>query len=169
MNQYQESYFNLMTQTREHVFYVYAHIKFADKWDGRINIFMALTSSSSIGAWVLWQKLAWLWAFFIATSQVVTVIKPYLPFKKRLTYLKKLNDELERLSLDVEKDWYTISNGELTEREIHAKISDFKSKKVHIEQEFLRDIVLPERKDAVKEAREKNEIYFSNNCIGVSK
>ena len=62
MNPYQEAYFKFMTQSREHVFYVSEHIAEADKWNTRVNMLMAIAGSSSIGAWIIWQQLSWMWA-----------------------------------------------------------------------------------------------------------
>lgn len=83
INGYQQAYFKFMTQSREHVFYISEHIAIADKWNTRINMFMAIASSSSIGAWVIWQKFSWIWAGVIAGSHVVGAIKDHLPFKSR--------------------------------------------------------------------------------------
>ena len=49
-----------------------------------INIFLAVTSSGSIGGWVIWDKYSFLWAFIIAASQVINVVKQFLPYKTRV-------------------------------------------------------------------------------------
>ena len=91
-------------------------------------MFTAITSSSSIGAWVILDKLSWLWAAAIAVSHVIGAIKTYLPFKKRLSILYilyTLRNHLELLCLDIEKEYYPVFNGELTEKEIHDKICEY--------------------------------------------
>ena len=162
MNQYQQAYFKFMTQSREHVFYLYEHIALSDRCDTKINMFMAISSSSSIAAWVIWQKLSCVWAFIIACSQVITATKAYFPFKKRLATLYPLKNELERLCLEVEKDWYTVSKGEMTERDIHHRTSMFKAKKAEIEQKYLSNMVLPEKGPLLSKAIVRNKVYFEN-------
>jgi len=166
MNPYQEAYFRFMTQTREHVFYISEHIARAHKWNRRVNMFMAITSSSSIGAWVIWQKLSWIWASVIAASQVLGAVKEHLPFKRRLSVLYQLRNQIERLCIDAEKNWYSVANGELTEGEIHLRTIELKDKGTAIEQEHLSGIVLPEEPRLIFRAREKNRVYFENCMLG---
>ena len=52
------------------------------KWDRNINIFLAVASSGSIAAWVVWNRFPFVWGAIIASSQVITVIKPYFPYFK---------------------------------------------------------------------------------------
>jgi len=160
------AYFKFMTQSREHVFFIFEHIASSDKWNTRINMFMAIASSSSIGAWVIWQKMSWLWAGVIAVSHVVGVIKTYLPFKKRLSILYTVRNNIEQLCLEIEKDFFPVFNGDLTEQEIHEKIIAYKTKKLAIEQESLSGTVIPENQSFIAKAREKNKVYFENLCIG---
>jgi len=169
MNAYQEAYFKFMTQSREHVFYVSEHIAIADRWNTRINMFMAIASSSSIAAWVIWQKLSWIWASVIAGSHVVGAIRDHLPFKRRLSALHPLRNELERLSIEVEKEWYSVANGELTEEEIHLKTMQFKGRKAAFEEEHMGNIVLPESRRLIRKASDRNCIYFENSMLGGSK
>ncbi len=48
-----------------------------------IGIFTAVTSSSSIAAWAIWQNVSWLWAIIIALSQVLNVVVSFLPYRQR--------------------------------------------------------------------------------------
>jgi hypothetical protein len=75
------------------------------KLDRGINIFLAIASSASIGAWAIWKQYDMIWAGIIATSQILTVIKPYIPFYK---YVQELNGKCLRmanLNLDIERLW----------------------------------------------------------------
>jgi hypothetical protein len=75
------------------------------KLDRAINIFLAIASSASIGAWAIWKKYDMVWAAVIAASQTLTVIKPYIPFYK---YAQELNSKCLRmanLNLDIERLW----------------------------------------------------------------
>lgn len=166
MNCYQQAYFNLMTQSRENIFFISEHISSADRWNTRINMVMAIASSSSIGAWIIWQKFSWMWASIIAVSQVVGAVKVHLPFKKRLSTLYTLSNHLEQLCLEIEKDFFLVFNGDLSEREIYSKTMKYKTDKAGIEQKYLSGIVLPEDESILTKARKKNKVYFDNLCVG---
>ena len=59
---YQNQYFKQLTQTKEHIFYVLEYIENCELWNWRINVFLALTSTASIGAWAVWQEFKLLWS-----------------------------------------------------------------------------------------------------------
>ncbi|HOT14476.1 MAG TPA: hypothetical protein PK252_06910 [Bacteroidales bacterium] len=50
------------------------------KWDRNVNIFIAFSSSSSVASWIIWNKYQVVWSAIIVISQLLTVIKPYIPF-----------------------------------------------------------------------------------------
>ena len=86
-----------------------------------INIFLAVTSSSSIAAWAVWQKVSWLWATIIAVSQVLNVAVMFLPHKRREKTLRTVLPQLHDLLLDCEDKYDAVSKGGLTDREIHEE------------------------------------------------
>lgn len=163
INRYQAQYFNLLTQTKEHIFYISEYIQSCEIWNWRINIFLALVSSSSIGAWAVWQELKIVWAVFIALSQVITAIKPLLRGEKRLKFLYPLRRELELIYLEIEKEWYNVSEGLLTEQEIYINICDFKTKIEEAIHSNLKSNSLPKNNKFIKKAKIETETYFTNN------
>ena len=48
-------------QLRASVYYLQAYQIHSEKWDNGIQIFLAITSSSSIGAWVIWNEYGIIW------------------------------------------------------------------------------------------------------------
>lgn len=162
-NIYQQKYFKQMTQTKENSFYLLEYIQNCEKWNWRIDVFIALTSSSAIGAWVVWQQLKFFWSTIIATSQIITTIKPLLKFKKRLEILYPLQRELEIIYLEIERNWYRVSNGKLTEPEIYNLTIDFQDRIRKLESEKLRNNSIPENKIFIEKAKIKTEKYIQNN------
>lgn len=82
-----------------------------------LNIFLAISSSASIGSWIIWKQYDYIWAGIIAISQVLTAARPYLNYYK---YVKEFNTKLVRfanLQIDFEKLWYQYNNGKVTEDE----------------------------------------------------
>lgn len=102
----QERFWKELYQLKVHINYVEAHVHEAEKYDRSLKIFMAVTSSASIGAWVVWKDLSFLWASIIALSQVIAAISPHLPFKERLKTYSSMLHELEELFIQAESKWY---------------------------------------------------------------
>jgi hypothetical protein len=86
------------------------------KIDRNINIFLALTSSTSIAAWVFWKEFGILWGILIAISQVITVIKPYFPFHKYIKEFGTKSIKLEMLNLEYEKLWNSLQSNKINEQ-----------------------------------------------------
>lgn len=83
-NKMQEKYWNYMVQIKAWTFYLDIYAEDSYKWDRRINIYGAIASSSSIAAWTIWRNWSFIWAAIIAISQVLTAIKQYLPFGRKV-------------------------------------------------------------------------------------
>ena len=98
------------------------------KHDRRLNIFLALVSSSSIGAWAIWNEYQIIWALIIAIANIVNVVKPYFPFSK---YIKELNEvalSMQNLHLDYERLWYKFDNDQVKELDATEMFFDLKTK-----------------------------------------
>ena len=162
MSQYQQKYWSLLRELKTHVIYLHNYAARSEWWDKAINIFLAITSSSSIAAWAIWQKYQLLWAVIIALSQVVTAIKPFLPFKQRLKPISDLNDQIQDISLDCERHWFSVAEGELTEKEIHDLYISLKDKSLKAEKKALKDLVLPKKKKILQKAEIEAEQYLVN-------
>ncbi|QKX17751.1 hypothetical protein [Microbulbifer sp. YPW1] len=162
MSQYQQKYWSLIRELKTHVIYLHNYAARSEWWDKAINILLAITSSSSIAAWAIWQEYQLLWAVIIALSQVVTAIKPFLPFKQRLKPISDLNDQIQDISLDCERHWFSVAEGELTEKEIHDLYISLKDKSLKAEKKALKDLVLPKKKKILQEAEKEAEQYLVN-------
>ncbi|AUD58165.1 hypothetical protein AYJ58_01065 [Shewanella sp. Pdp11] len=159
---YQHKYWNQLKELKVHVYYVQAYAVKQNKYDQIINIFLAITSSSSIAAWALWKDYQFLWAFIIAASQVITAIKPLLPYRKRLSALNKLGDMLSLISLKAERDWYFVAEGKWSEEEIHSKWADLKEDALSAENKCLNGVTLPKNKSALTLAEKEADIYLQS-------
>ena len=80
---YQSIYWDNLVQFRAGVYYLQSYQIHSGKWNSRIQAFLAITSSSSIGGWAIWQEYGMIWGSLIAASQVVNAVKGFLPFQKR--------------------------------------------------------------------------------------
>jgi hypothetical protein len=159
---YQEKYWKELYQLKVHLNYVELYLQDSEYKEKAVNIFLALTSSGSIAAWVIWQKVAVIWAFIIAASQVVTAIKNFLPYKERLKALFGLVHDFEDIVLIAEKKWFDVAEGKLTEEEIHKLQFDIRSKKTMALKKHLGSKILPEKAQLMIKAQASADVYFNN-------
>lgn len=151
-----------MVQLKAWIFYVDEYINVSYKWDRRINVFVAITSSSSIAAWAIWNRYSFLWALLIAISQVIVAIKPHLPFSKRIEILSRVSALLQTLFNKADYQWYKISNGDLSESEINDILFDLRRQYLETVERELSTISLPEKEVLKKIADLKVESFFQN-------
>ena len=104
----QEKYWKYMVQIKAWIFYLDVYTEDSYRWDKAINIFVAIASSTSIAAWAVWQKYSFVWSTIIAISQVLTTIKGFLPYSKRLKMLVPFMEDLKFLYNKIEYNWFNI-------------------------------------------------------------
>ncbi len=158
----QEKYWKEFYQLKVHVRYIELYHEKAVNWERGLNIFLAVASSGSIAGWLVWEKASILWAVIIGASQIVNVIKEFLPFKARVASLPALNYELDQLANSAEKNWERVGSGELTEKEINNLWHEIKSKKTEYVHQLLAGGSLPEKKELLKTAEKYTEVYFNH-------
>ena len=163
---YQQRYWNQLKEFRTHVIYLSLYAANSEWWNKTINMFLAITSSASIAAWAVWQEQQMFWAAIIALSQVVTAIKPFLPYQQRLKAIGELNDSIQSLALECEKCWYAVAEGQLDEEQIHNKYIELREKALKAEKKSLGSLVLPKKKSILQEAETEADIYLSKNYSG---
>ncbi len=151
-----------MKELKTHSFYIQIFAIEQSRNEQWLNIFLAITSSTSIAAWAIWKDYAFIWGIIIALSQVVTAVKPFLPYKKRLDALNQLGDSIAELSLAAERDWYYVAEGKWTEHEIHSKWADLKEKSLAAEKKCLGNLTLPRNTKALQQAENKADLYFTS-------
>ena len=160
--QYHHKFWNQLKELKVHSYYVHNYAVTQNKYDQTVNIFLAITSSSSIAAWALWKEYDFVWACIIAASQVIVAIKPLLPYKKRMEALNNLGDALAQLSLLAEKDWYFVSESIWSEEEIHSKWAELKSKSLAAERKALSGLTLPKNTSALAVAEKEADTYLQS-------
>lgn len=159
---YQQRYWKELFQLKVHLNYLELYQQQSEKSDKILNIFLAITSSSSIAAWAIWDQYSFVWGLIIAASQALNAIKAFLPFKARLKALTSLLHELEELLIYTEMKWYDVSEGLLTEKEIHDLQYEIRKKKHQALRKHLAGQSLPEKKPLFSKANESTNAYFDN-------
>lgn len=159
----QEKYWNYMVQIKAWVFYLDIYAESSYKWERGINMFSAIASSGSIAAWTIWDEFSYVWAFVIAASQVLTAIRSFLPYSRRLKFLVPFMENLKFLYNKIEYNWFKVASGDLSEEEINELLYNFKDEFTNIENKNLKEETLVERRDFQEIADEKTNLYFINN------
>lgn len=162
----QEQYWELIKQTKFEIYYLDEYVRATHTPEISINIFTAVASSASIAGWAIWNEYGLVWSIVIAVSQVVNVVKPFLPYAKRFKLLQDMRDELALLCLDIEYHWYGISQGDFTERQIHDKLFELRKKKEEIQRRNISGHYLPKKKHLIEKADIEIDKYLQQNYIG---
>lgn len=152
-----------MVQIKAWVFYLDIYAESSYKWERRIDIFSAIASSGSIAAWTLWEDFSYVWAFIIAVSQVLTAIRSFLPYSRRLKFLVPFIESLKLLYNKIEYNWLKVASGDLTEEEINELLYNFKEEFTNIENKNLKEVTLVECRKFQEIADNKTNLYFTNN------
>ena len=159
----QEKYWKYMVQIKAWIFYLDVYTEDSYRWDRIINIVVAIASSTSIAAWAIWQIYSFVWSIIIAISQVLTTIKGFLPYSKRLKMLVPFMEDLKFLYNKIEYNWFKVASGDLSEDEINELLYSFKDEFANIENKNLKEETLLEKDNFREIADRKNDAYFANN------
>ncbi len=153
----------ITTEFKTHCYYIHEYLVSSEKCERRINIFLAITSCSSIAGWAIWSDFSVVWASIIAISQVITAIRPYLPFNARIKPLRELSYSFEDLFLEYENLCYKISKGELTEDEIHEHRMDLSKRKNDSWRKIIGDLTLPHKDSLHELSKQLAKTYFTTH------
>lgn len=159
---YQLRYWKELYQVKAHLNYLELYLQDSEIKDRSVNIFLAITSSGSIAGWAIWQQAAMFWAIIIAASQVVTVIKNLLPYKARMKSLAGIIHDFEDIVLFAENSWFDVSEGKLTEEDIHKLQFDIRAQKTKALKKHLGSNTLPEKPRLLSKAQRSADMYFDN-------
>jgi len=159
---YQERYWKELYQLRVHVNYLEIYLEKTEWCDKGVNVFLAVTSSSSICGWAIWNKFGFIWGLIIATSQLLNAIKIFLPYRNRLKALPKILQEFEELLVLYEMKWFDVAEGKLTKKEINELQFDIRKRKTQSMRKHLGTSTLPPKDKYFIEAKELANIHIRN-------
>ncbi len=159
---YQAQYWTEMQELRTHAYYLELYQLSSERKELGISIFIAVTSSASIGAWAIWKEAAMVWGGIIAASQVLSVVYKFLPFKGRIKPLGAASIELFSLADKAEEGWYDVSEGELNGKDVHNKRIEIRRKKSAIMKSAFPGGTIPVNQKLMDKAEAKMVAYFNN-------
>ena len=157
----QAQYWKELYQLKTHIGFIELQLERAESIDRALKIALAIASSSSIGAWVVWNHLSWVWAGIIAFSQVVSAVNPYLPYKNRIKAYSSLLHELEELMIQAEFKWHAIAEGKLTATEINKARFDIRATKQRSLKKYI-NTTIPTDSKLHEKAESSATAYLEN-------
>lgn len=161
----QEHFWIKLTQLKFDLNYYHQHFVNCVKvlrWT-RIGI-VAVTAGVS-GIWMTWPEIEWVHfacPIAVLVLQIFNAILEVFPYEKRKQELRELINLLNPVYTDMENDWYLIADGMYTREEIARKLINYEKRRQDVEQHYLNDDALPERKHIVKKAEENTSAYLGN-------
>lgn len=158
----EQHYWKEFYRLKVHINYIELMLSKTESIDRGLKIFSAITSSSSIGAWVIWKEYAFCWGVLIAGSQILNAIRQYLPYKERLRAYSGLLNELEEICLGVESRWLDIANGDCNVSTIKKALDDLRTRRYRAFKKHLPTTTVPEDGVIFEKAEEKALAYFKN-------
>jgi hypothetical protein len=157
----QQQFWNELVELRVHWYYLQEYHLLCDSAENKLNWALAIGSNASIASWAVWQKWPQAWASVIAASQVITALRPHMPFKKRSESILAASREIQDAVLWAEREWYPVSTGERTLEEIHECTMDLKHRKATTTATHLATSPLPKKAALLEAAEQQARIYFS--------
>ncbi len=149
-------------QLKVQVIFVQELLLEAERNERLVKIAVAITSSASIGAWVVWKEWAVVWAAIIAGSQVLSAIHPHLPYKERLKTYSAVFRELEKLFIEAEHKWQSIADGTTGTKQIDRERMLLQKKKDVTLDKYMHSSVFPYRPKIAVRAQSEATRYFSH-------
>lgn len=159
----QKRYWIYMMEIKANILYLDIYVDYAYKRDIIIKAVCALATSGSIAAWAIWKKFAVAWFIITAVSQVLTVVKGYLPYEIMLKSIASVEKDLKLLYNKIEENWIKVASGKLEEEEINGLLYDFQNRYIKIEEKIFRKRVPLFKKRIEKKAIKQAKIYFEKH------
>lgn len=158
----QQQYWSQLTQFKFDLCYLAAQFAKYVSINRTIRIIVTVASSAAIAAWTRWTSLSFFWGLIIVIGQVVSTVNEILPYQKRIKELSEMQPRLNALYIDVEKKWFDVANGKLSESEIHELYYKQFSEWYEIDRQYFCEDSLPRDSKCVSQAETEKNLYFKN-------
>ena len=139
-------------------FYLEKYLQHITRIDSCLAGFTSLVSAASIAGWSVWKEFPQFWSALLMLSQIVLVVRPLLPYSRRLSALKFLVPEVRSLAREAEIAWMDADGNESVD--YLPKIDSFSGRLLAIESKYLGSDVLPRIKRLSNQAEEETANHF---------
>jgi hypothetical protein len=131
------------------------------KYNRGIEIFLVLATASSISAWVIWEKIPFLWSGIIAISQIISLVKPHFPLSDYILELHSKHKIAIDLNYQLEELYFKYQHKFITEKIAIKTYFSLKEKQKLIF-DFSRKIILSDNKKIKKRVEESMKIFLKS-------
>jgi hypothetical protein len=97
------------------------------------EIFLAVTSSSSVAAWGIWRNIDLVWQSLSALSTLVAVILPILNYKKQIADLSEILSQWVQIRSEYELLWFDIEHGTPTRDRVIDQYKKLKRREIEVD------------------------------------
>jgi hypothetical protein len=97
------------------------------------EIFLAVTSSSSVAAWSIWRDINLLWQCLAGSSTLVAVILPILNYKKQIADLSEILSQWVQIRAEYELLWFDIEHGTPTRDHVIDQYKKLKRREIEVD------------------------------------
>ena len=160
----QDLYWQEFTQLKLDACYVRDYRNSIGRAETTVAAIRAIASSASIAAWAVWRRYAILWATFIAASQVADALRDVFPFRKRRQALSGWSNALNRLFVDAQRDWDSISAGKISNAKISTLTHQLRQRMQRYEETYIPD-GLPRKQELFEAAQSEMEAFFRTRYL----
>jgi len=157
-----DRYWSLMAQKKFHIIYMGLHYSRCVKIERSISIILAVISTGSLAGLFITKDMQLFLGIVLAIAQIITAAKPYLPYQRRVSEIEMDLAGLNLIYMDIEKDWFFVANGELTEKEINEKCYQYNTKWLNYDNRYLQKDSLP-LNEKMREIATKEMINYFNS------
>lgn len=135
-------------------------VKRYQKYDLALNLILVLSTSSSIAAWAIWNKLDLLWGVIIGGSQVLTLAKPYFLFPKYIRVFSERKGQWQSLTVEIEELWHKMDRAAISEAEAWELYPNIRKRMAALDR-MPDDIIFFEHRSLHKKAEDSCNNYLA--------
>ena len=135
-----------------------------DRW---INIILAISSSSSIATWAVWDDYDFVWGGIIVVSQVINAVKHLFPYKKSSKAINQASQKLDLITIEYELLWNDLQYQNITIQKAFNQHINLK-RKVSELLNFSDEIILKASKKEEEKANKSMRNFLNSDFnIGI--
>jgi hypothetical protein len=156
-------FWNTFYELVAHGYLLQAHCTRAADIDRRVKIFLAVTSTTSLGIWAVFKVYPNFWAAIIVITQIVSATAKYLPYSSRLKASAGCAHDYRDIQNWAEGKWCDIVEGQLTEVQINKLRVELKARTATVERKHFPLDGLPRDAALTEAATIEAERYIANH------
>lgn len=157
----QRRFWKELTELRFGAFYLHEYHLHFDKWRTRQSALLALVASGSVATWAIWKEMPLFWASLVALSHVISAIRQWLPWERRLRSVVQAKQDLDSLALLAESRWFGIRSGHLSREEVDRSVMEIKRQIAKVNNTHFHDAPLPVNEEYRKKGAYLTKEYFA--------